>query len=117
MDISCPNYLDFLHGGLNFQTPHHLFPRIPRFQFRRVALEVEKWVEQENSQISFDENLKRKVWRGKVVLGENEGLVYKKMSFVEGNKSVLGVLKDVADQARLLCKVAEKEAKGELSHH
>lgn len=23
MDIACPTYLDFLHGGLNFQTPHH----------------------------------------------------------------------------------------------
>ncbi|GAA5900827.1 fatty acid desaturase [Sporobolomyces salmoneus] len=117
MDISCPPYLDFLHGGLNFQTPHHLLPRIPRFRFRQVAELVSEWVEEENRQISIDEKSGKRVWRGRITLGENEGLVYKKMSFVEGNKSVLGVLKDVADQARLLVRVAEKEAKGELEHH
>ncbi|GAA5952488.1 hypothetical protein JCM3765_001985 [Sporobolomyces pararoseus] len=117
MDIASPPYLDFLHGGLNFQTPHHLLPRVPRFRFRAVAKEVQKWVEEENRDIKVDEKSGRKVWRGKIELGENEGLEYKKMTFVEGNKSVLGVLKDVADQARLLCKVAEKEAKGELDHH
>jgi len=115
MDISCPSYLDFLHGGLNFQTPHHLLPRIPRFRFRQVAKEVEKWVNEENAQITEGDD-GGKYWKG-IKLGENEGLNYKKMTFVEGNKSVLGVLKDVADQARLLCKVAEKEAKGELEHH
>ncbi|GAA5943799.1 uncharacterized protein JCM15063_006498 [Sporobolomyces koalae] len=115
MDISCPTYLDFLHGGLNFQTPHHLLPRIPRFRFRAVALEVEKWVNEENRQISIGPD-GRKYWNG-FRLGENEGLVYKKMSFVQGNRSVLGVLKDVANQAKLLCEVAAKEAKGELKHH
>ncbi|GAA6021865.1 hypothetical protein JCM11491_001551 [Sporobolomyces phaffii] len=117
MDISCPKYLDFLHGGLNFQTPHHLFPRVPRFRFRAVAIEVERWVAQENGDISTDPASGKRVWRGTYELGPHEGLEYKKMTFVEGNKSVLGVLKDVADQARLLCRVAEKEAKGELDHH
>ncbi|KWU43405.1 fatty acid/sphingolipid desaturase, partial [Rhodotorula sp. JG-1b] len=92
MDISCPTYLDFLHGGLNFQTPHHFFPRIPRFRFRAVAKEIEQW------------------------LKEGEGIRYKKMTFVEGNRSVLGVLRDVAQQVELLAKVAEKDAKGELHH-
>lgn len=91
MDVSCPPYLDFLHGGLNFQTPHHLFPRIPRFRFRAVAKEVARWVEEEQ------ELVKDGMWKGEK-LKENEGLVYKHMSFVEGNKDVLGVLKDVADQ-------------------
>ncbi|GAA6004424.1 uncharacterized protein JCM10292_007061 [Rhodotorula paludigena] len=115
MDISCPEYLDFLHGGLNFQTPHHLFPRIPRFRFRAVARVIERWVEAENAQIETRAEDGGRYWRG-VRLGEHEGLVYKKMAFVEGNRSVLGVLKDVADQVHLLARVAEKEAKGELHH-
>ncbi|BGP03035.1 hypothetical protein NBRC10513v2_006760 [Rhodotorula toruloides] len=113
MDISCPTYLDPLHGGLNFQTPHHLFPRIPRFRFRAVAKEIEKWVEEENKLV--EERDGGRYWNG-LRLGENERLEYKKMTFVEGNKSVLGVLRDVADQVGLLAKVAEKEAKGELHH-
>ncbi|KAL7338702.1 delta 8-sphingoloid desaturase protein [Rhodotorula toruloides] len=113
MDISCPTYLDPLHGGLNFQTPHHLFPRIPRFRFRAVAKEIEKWVEEENKLV--EERDGGRYWNG-FKLGENERLEYKKMTFVEGNKSVLGVLRDVADQVGLLARVAEKEAKGELQH-
>lgn len=117
MDVSCPPYLDFLHGGLNFQTPHHLFPRIPRFRFRAVARVIERWVADEAAQL--DERAGdpgRKYWRG-VRLGEHEGLEYKKMDFVQGNRSVLGVLRDVGDQVRLLAKVAEKEARGEGHHH
>ncbi|GAA5853237.1 hypothetical protein JCM8547_000252 [Rhodosporidiobolus lusitaniae] len=115
MDISCPPYLDFLHGGLNFQTPHHLFPRLPRFRFRAVSKLVEEWVEEENKQVVTRKDGSR-WWKG-IRLGENEGLVYKKMTFVEGNRSVLGVLKDVGEQVRLLAKVAEADAKGELHGH
>lgn len=42
------------------------------------------------------------MWKGEK-LKENEGLVYKHMTFVEGNKDVLGVLKDVADQVDSAC--------------
>ncbi|BGP19507.1 hypothetical protein JCM10213_006327 [Rhodosporidiobolus nylandii] len=114
MDISCPPYLDFLHGGLNFQTPHHLFPRLPRFRFRTVSKLVEEWVDEENKLVEIKEDGSR--WWNGHRLGEHEGLTYKKMRFVEGNKSVLGVLKDVGDQVRLLAKVAEADAKGELHH-
>lgn len=109
MDISCPEYLDFLHGGLNFQTPHHLFPRTPRFRFRAAALEVEKWVIAEQALVADGK------FNG-IALKRNEGLVYKKMQFVEANRDVLGVLKAVADQVVLLGRVAKAEAKGELSH-
>ena len=128
MDIDCPEYLDFLHGGLNFQTPHHvrlphlcvfdvqltlhptqLFPRCPRFRFRAAALEVEKWVQAENALVADG------MWKGKP-LKPNEGLVYKKMQFVNANRDVLGVLQDVGAQVKLLGKVARAEAKGELSH-
>jgi delta8-fatty-acid desaturase len=28
MDISCPPWMDWFHGGLQFQLEHHLFPRV-----------------------------------------------------------------------------------------
>lgn len=107
MDISCPPYLDFLHGGLNFQTPHHLLPRIPRFRFRAVMAETEKWVEKERAEVEGG------VWRG-VRLKDGEGLRYKRMEFVEANRSVLGVLRNVAKQAQFLGEVARADARGEL---
>ncbi|GAA5904008.1 hypothetical protein JCM8208_001761 [Rhodotorula glutinis] len=116
MDVACPTYLDFLHGGLNFQTPHHLFPRVPRFRFRAVAKVVEQWVADERAELAVRaDDPGRTYWRG-VRLGEHEGLEYKKMEFVEGNRSVLGVLRDVGDQVRLLAQVADKEAR-EGHHH
>lgn len=36
MDVDCPEWLDFLHGGLQFQAIHHLFPRLPRHNLRRA---------------------------------------------------------------------------------
>lgn len=109
MDIACPTYLDFLHGGLNFQVPHHLLPRLPRFRFRAVASEVEKWVLEEQA-------LVEKGWKGDK-LKEGEGLVYLKMEFVQANRSVLGVLKSVGQQVHLLGRVAEAQAKGEIEDH
>ena len=35
MDIDCPPWLDWFHGGLQFQTEHHLVPRMPRHKLRR----------------------------------------------------------------------------------
>lgn len=108
MDISCPTYLDFLHGGLNFQTPHHLLPRLPRFRFRAVAQLVEEWVIEEQA-------LVKDGWKGEK-LKEGEGLVYKKMRFVEANRDVLGVLQSVAQQVKFIGVVAQADAKGELHH-
>jgi len=36
MDIACPQYMDWFHGGLQFQLEHHLFPRIPRWNLRKL---------------------------------------------------------------------------------
>eukprot|EP01138_Halocafeteria_seosinensis_P014443 gb/GECG01014745.1/.p1 GENE.gb/GECG01014745.1/~~gb/GECG01014745.1/.p1 ORF type:complete len:454 (+),score=30.92 gb/GECG01014745.1/:1-1362(+) len=33
-DVDCWPCLDWLHGGLQFQTIHHLFPRLPRHRLR-----------------------------------------------------------------------------------
>ena len=37
MDIDCWECLDWLHGGLQFQTIHHLFPRLPRHRLRALV--------------------------------------------------------------------------------
>jgi fatty acid desaturase len=40
VDISCPQWLDWFHGGLHLHSPHHLFPRMPRCYYREVHKEV-----------------------------------------------------------------------------
>ena len=40
MDITCPKYLDWFHGGLNLHSPHHLFPRMCRCHYRTVHKEI-----------------------------------------------------------------------------
>lgn len=36
MNVDCSPMLDWLHGGLQFQIEHHLFPRVPRHNLREV---------------------------------------------------------------------------------
>lgn len=36
MDVDCPTWLDWFHGGLQYQVIHHLFPRLPRHRLRQV---------------------------------------------------------------------------------
>jgi fatty acid desaturase len=36
LDVDCPEWLDWLHGGLQFQALHHMFPRLPRHRLRKV---------------------------------------------------------------------------------
>ena len=42
MDIDSPRYMDWFHGGLQFQAIHHLFPRVPRHNLRLVRTKVIK---------------------------------------------------------------------------
>nr|ADC34631.1 delta-8 sphingolipid desaturase [Primula nivalis] len=37
LNISCPSWMDWFHGGLQFQIEHHLFPRLPRSQLRKIS--------------------------------------------------------------------------------
>ncbi|KAL8902055.1 MAG: hypothetical protein Q9192_000199 [Flavoplaca navasiana] len=77
MDVDCPEWLDFIHGGLQFQAIHHLFPRIPRHNLRKTQKLVQ----------SFSNDV---------------GIPYALYGFVEGNKHVVGRLADVAKQAAIL---------------
>ncbi len=37
MDVDCPPWMDWFHGGLQFQLEHHLFPRVPRWRLRELC--------------------------------------------------------------------------------
>ena len=87
MDVDCPPWLDFFHGGLQFQAIHHLYPRIPRHNLRKCQKLV-------------------------VAFCEDVGIPYARFSFIKGNCHVLGRLKEVADQARLLEQCRQVMVKG-----
>ncbi|KAI4316520.1 hypothetical protein L6164_024499 [Bauhinia variegata] len=37
LDVKCPAWMDWFHGGLQFQVEHHLFPRLPRCHLRKIS--------------------------------------------------------------------------------
>ncbi|KAJ1442807.1 Fatty acid desaturase domain [Sesbania bispinosa] len=37
LDVKCSSWMDWFHGGLQFQVEHHLFPRLPRCHLRKVS--------------------------------------------------------------------------------
>eukprot|EP00298_Acanthocystis_sp_HF-20_P011606 c19472_g1_i2.p1 GENE.c19472_g1_i2~~c19472_g1_i2.p1 ORF type:complete len:486 (-),score=96.52 c19472_g1_i2:142-1599(-) len=41
-DIYSPTYLDWFHGGLQFQVEHHLCPRMPRHNLRKFIPYIQK---------------------------------------------------------------------------
>ncbi|XP_078153995.1 acyl-lipid (9-3)-desaturase-like [Carex rostrata] len=48
LNISCSPYMDWFHGGLQFQIEHHLFPRLPRCHLRRVSPFVKELCKKHN---------------------------------------------------------------------
>ena len=46
---------------------------------------------------------------------KEEGLTYNEFGFVDGNQEVIGVLKNVAEQVKILREVAKTEVKEALS--
>lgn len=83
MDVDCPEWLDFLHGGLQFQAIHHLFPRLPRHNLRRVQPFV----------IQFCKDV---------------GLQYSIYGFGEGNGIVINKLGDIAKQCSIMVDATKK---------
>ncbi|KAK1671869.1 fatty acid desaturase [Colletotrichum godetiae] len=77
MDVDCPAWLDFIHGGLQFQAVHHLFPRVPRHNLRKAQVFVKDFC-------------------------RDTGIPYSILGFVDGNKKVIGRLEEVSDQLRTL---------------
>ena len=37
LNVDCPTWMDWFHGGLQFQSEHHLFPKIPRHNLRAAS--------------------------------------------------------------------------------
>ena len=79
MDVDCPQWLDFIHGGLQFQAIHHLYPRIPRHNLRRTQKLVQAFCKE-------------------------VGIPYALFGFVDGSKQVIGRLGEVGRQAAMLAK-------------
>ncbi|KAB8217256.1 fatty acid desaturase-domain-containing protein [Aspergillus novoparasiticus] len=77
MDVDCPPWLDWVHGGLQFQAIHHLYPRVPRHNLRRAQALVMEFC-------------------------RDVGIPYALYGFVGGNRKVLGGLAEVARQAAIL---------------
>lgn len=76
MDVHCPAWLDFIHGGLQFQAVHHLFPRIPRHNLRASQKYVEEFC-------------------------TDTEIPYTIYGFCEGNVVVLSHLQEVAKQVEI----------------
>lgn len=75
LDISCSPWMDWFHGGLQFQVEHHLFPRLPRCHLRRIVPLVKE-------------------------LCKKHKLQYSSVSFLEANKMTVATLRNAALQAR-----------------
>ncbi|RYO88385.1 hypothetical protein DL766_003064 [Monosporascus sp. MC13-8B] len=89
MDVDCPAWLDFVHGGLQFQAVHHLFPRLPRHNLRRAQVLVREFC-------------------------SDTGIPYSILGFVDGNGKVLSRLDEVAEQvAHLIACQKHMAATGE----
>lgn len=92
MDVDCPQWLDFFHGGLQFQAIHHLYPRIPRHNLRATQRLVQDFC-------------------------EDVGIPYALYGFVGGNKKVIGRLADVSRQAAILSKCQQVLAQSDDPLH
>lgn len=93
MDVDCPEWLDWIHGGLQFQVIHHLFPRVPRHNLRKTQKLVQDFC--------------------------NEvGIPYALYGFTGGNKRVIGRLSEVSRQAAILAKCQKTIMRsGDFSGH
>ncbi|KAF1963638.1 fatty acid/sphingolipid desaturase [Byssothecium circinans] len=91
MDVDCPPWLDFFHGGLQFQAIHHLYPRVPRHNLRRTQKLVQDFCNEVD-------------------------IPYALYGFVDGNKQVIGKLADVGRQAQILAECQRTIVQGEFAH-
>ncbi|KAL4864353.1 hypothetical protein BDV12DRAFT_205786 [Aspergillus spectabilis] len=92
MDIDCPQWLDFFHGGLQFQVVHHLYPRIPRHNLRRTQKLVQD-------------------------ICDEVGIPYALYGFVDGNRKVVGALAEVSKQAAILAKCQQVMVRESVHGH
>lgn len=77
MDIDCYPWLDFFHGGLQFQIEHHLFPRLPRHKLRETKSKVQ-------------------------ALCKKHNVLYRSKTFFSANVEVIQQLKETAAKAQCI---------------
>jgi len=75
VDVSCPAFFDWVHGGLQFQTVHHLYPRMCRRTLRKAQPFV-------------------------VELCKKHNLPYQMLSFIECNLDVYRTLRRTAQTSK-----------------
>jgi fatty acid desaturase len=75
LNLDTPAYMDWFHGGLQFQIEHHLFPTLPRHNLRKVVKFVRPFC-------------------------EKYGLPYESVTFWEANRMIIRTLRTAALQAR-----------------
>jgi hypothetical protein len=46
--VICDPSIEFIHGGLDKQVTHHLFPRIPRHNLRAASLLVKEFCKEQD---------------------------------------------------------------------
>ncbi|KAF4672672.1 Delta 8 Fatty Acid Desaturase [Perkinsus olseni] len=71
LDITCPWWMDWFHGGLQFQAAHHVFPRSPRHRARQLSIIIKNFC-------------------------KRHGMTYNEVGFLEANRMVLKTLSHVA---------------------
>ncbi|EMD42130.1 hypothetical protein CERSUDRAFT_147705 [Gelatoporia subvermispora B] len=86
VDVICSPAIEFIHGGLHLQVTHHLFPRLPRHNLREASKLVKEFAREQD-------------------------LEYAEFGFMEGNEDVRNVLKQVADQVKIVGMVADAEVR------
>ncbi|KAM1012833.1 hypothetical protein ACFX2C_043035 [Malus domestica] len=91
LNIVCHPWMDWFHGGLQFQIEHHLFPRLPRGNLRKVASLVKE-------------------------LCKKHKLLYTSVSFYKANELTVGTLRKAALQARDLASPVPKNLVWEAVH-
>jgi len=91
MDVDCPQWLDFFHGGLQFQAIHHLFPRMPRHNLRRAQKLVQEFC-------------------------KDVGIPYALYGFADGNKEIIGHLGEIARQAAILAECQRTMIENGIDH-
>jgi len=92
MDVDCPQWLDFIHGGLQFQAVHHLFPRLPRHNLRAAQKYVKEFCEEVD-------------------------IPYTIYGFGQGNVEVIGHLAEVAKQVEIFEECRRHAAKELIEGH
>ena len=89
MDVDCPAWLDWIHGGLQFQAVHHLFPRVPRHNLRRLQVLVKEFCAETK-------------------------IPYTLLGFEDGNRKVLGRLGEIGEQVQHLVNCQKYMAKNSI---